>query len=177
MLTSMDPYRPPDEFEAQLLRRELAHDLGIPESALVNILVARPTRFIAERSEAVYSEEPIPPSNTQYMVGKYLEVVITVDSDQFEIAEYEDLGGGMVPITLVRRQDGALTFTKTGAARSMRSPAELGEVVEATIRRLSNSRRHRYQRCRFCREMTPPELICQPGVCEPCAVTELGIVF
>ena len=173
----MDLYADPDESNAAALRRQLARELDIPESALAKTRIARPARFIAEDNEA--TSEPIEPSDSQYLVGKYLEVVVTVGQRAFEIAEYEDLGGGMIPITPARRSDGALTLNEGAGLLEVLSPENRAVVVDVVIRRLSNSRRHRYTRCKFCQEMTPPELATsgEANVCDACATSELGIVF
>jgi len=175
----VDLYAEPDESDAAALRRQLARELDVSESALAKTRIARPARLITTEREA--TSEPLRPSGAQYLVGKYLEVVLTVEGRAFEIAEYEDqgFGLGMIPTTPVRRPDGALTFAEGAGLLNVLSPENRAVVIDSFIRRLSNRRRHRYIRCRFCQKMTAPEWATNgdPNVCDECAITELGILF
>jgi hypothetical protein len=173
----MDLYGPPDELDAATLRSQLAREIGIPESVLAKTRIASSARFIIIEEEE--TSEPLPPSSSQYLVGKYLEVVVTVERHGFEIAELKNLGGGMIPFTPTRRPEGALSFDEGAGLLNVLSPENRAVVIDSFIRRLSNRRRHRYIRCRFCKTMTAPEstINSEANVCDGCAVTELGIVF
>ena len=175
MLEPVDLYADPDESNAQALRPQLARELGIPEAALAKTRIASPARFIISEEEE--TSEPLRPSDTQYLVGKYLEVVVTVERCGFEIAELKILGGGMVPFIPVRRAKGSLSFDEGAGLLNVLSPENRAVLVDAVVRRLTNIRRHRYTTCKYCSEKTPPEALWQLNVCEGCAATELGILF
>ena len=175
MLKPVDLYADPDESNAQALRRQLARELDIPESALAKTRIARPARFITTEREA--TSEPLHPSDSQYLVGKYLEVVFTVEGRGFEIAEYTSHGGWDTPITPARRTDGALRFDEGAVLLQVLSPDNRAVVVDALVRRLSRNRRSRWHRCRACRAMTPPEAFYQDNVCVGCTYDVFGILF
>jgi len=171
----VDPYADPDESNAQALRRQLARELAIPEAVLAKTRIASSARYII--SEEDETSEPLPPSDSQYLVGKYLEVVVTVEGRGFEIAEYLEHGGQMMPITPTRRREGALSVEEGAGLLEVLSPENRAVVIDSFIRRLSNKRRHRYTTCKYCKERTPPESLWKLNVCDGCAVTELGILF
>ena len=172
---AVDPYADPDESNAQALRRQLARELDIPESALAKTRIARPSRFIITEEEE--TSEPLRPSDSQFLVGKDLEVVLTVEGRAFEIAELINLGRAWIPVTPVRRPDGALTFEEAAGLLQVLSPENRAVVIDSFIRRLSNKRRQRYTTCRYCKEKTPPESLWELNVCDGCAASELGILF
>ena len=172
---TVDVYAEPVESDAPALRRQLARELDIPESALAKTRIARPARFIVTEENA--TSEPLPPSNSQHLVGKHLEVVVTVEGRGFEIAEYKYFGGVDTPITPARRLDGALSFAEGAVLLEVFSPENRAAVVDVLIRRLSTNRRGRWHRCRACKTMTPPEAFYQDKVCNGCAYKVFGIVF
>ena len=171
----VDLYAEPDESDAGALRRQLARELDIPESALAKTRIARPARLII--TEVEEASEPLPPSNSQYLVGKYLEVVVTVEGRGFEIAEYQCSGGAPTAIWPARRLDGALTFEEGAGLLQVLSPENRAVVIDSFIRRLSDKRRRRYTTCKYCKKKTPPESLWGLNVCDGCASTELGILF
>ena len=175
MLKPVDLYADPDESNAQALRRQLARELDIPESALAKTRIASSARFIICEEEE--TSEPLPPSDSQYLVGKYLEVVVTVEGRGFEIAEYQRQGGQMVYIPPRRRRQGALSFDEGAGLLQVLSPENRAAVIDSFIHRLSIKRRQRYTTCKYCKEMTPPESLYELNVCEGCAITELGVLF
>ena len=175
MLEPVDLYADPDESNAQALRRQLARELAVPEAALARTRIARSARLIITEEDV--TSEPLPPSVSQYLVGKYLEVVITVERRGFEIAEYTSHGGWDTPIIPARRTDGALTFDEGAVLLQVLSPDNRAVVVDALVRRLSRNRRSRWHRCRACRAMTPPEAFYQDNVCVGCTYDVFGILF
>lgn len=177
MLRLMDFFTPPDETHVDKLRWQITCQLDLAHGSLSNLRVGRPAFYVGEHIENFLEGGLLPPSETQYLVGNYLEVVLTIEGRSFEIAEYEPFGGGMTAFTPVRRSQGAHTFREGASLLEVLSPENRAVVIDSLVRRFSNSRRHRYSRCKFCREMTPPESIFEPNICEECAVSELGVVF
>ncbi len=177
MLRLMDFFTPPDETHVHELRLQIADQLDLAHGSLSNLRVGRPAFHVSEHTENFLVGGLLPPSETQYLVGKYLEVVLTIEGRSFEIAEYELLGGWGIDFTPIRRTQGALTFREGASLLEVLSPETRGIVFNSMVRKLTNQRRHRYSRCKFCREMTPPESIFEPNICVECAVSELGVVF
>ena len=175
MLDPVDLYADPDESNAAALRGQLARELDIPESSLAKTRIASSARLII--SEEDETSEPLRPSDSQYLVGKYLEVVLTVEGRGFEIAEFKYFGGVDTPITPARRLDGALSFAEGAVLLEVLSSGNRAVVVDVLIRRLSTNRRSRWHRCRACKAMTPPEAFYQDKVCTGCAYEVFGIVF
>jgi hypothetical protein len=180
---------PTDESNADELRVEVASRLGIDSAFLSKTRIIRSPFHVKEAPVGcdLLFDPSDPPALDQYLVGKHLEVVLTVEGSAFEIAEYQDLGGGMVPTTPVRRRSkssisvesselniqGMLGFELSQELRCSLSQEELGAIVAATIRHLSTTRRRRYRRCQYCKVMTPPEAQFQRDCCEECATKTL----
>jgi hypothetical protein len=113
----------------------------------------------------------------QYLVGRHLEVVLTVRHPAFEIAELAWWGGPPMTLVPYRLRTTAVSFPHGAALIGSLDLEELAEAVVFEVRRLSTRRRRRYRRCQFCREMVPPEERFSPSVCLACASDHLGIVF
>jgi hypothetical protein len=116
-------------------------------------------------------------SAPQHLVGLHGEVVLTEGPIGFELAELAVYWRGPGRPVHHRLESGALTFEEGAALLERLDGDELGALVVATVRRLSNRRRRRYRRCELCREMVPPEHRLGDSVCMTCATEQLGVVY
>ena len=171
-----------DESNAGELRQQLAKEIGIPTSALASVRIARPDAFIPSSDDKGNDVRWSDSFTSQYLVGKHLEAVLTVNPSfgfdgHLEIAELEGFWESVGHCAPRRRAKGSITLEGLMAPQEHLGSEELGDVVVGTIRRLSETRRRRYRKCRFCKEMTPPEYRFDPDVCMGCASSEFGIVY
>ncbi len=185
MLTVVHLFESLDESNAPTPRSQLALDLGIPVSTLGATRVALPNSYIdVGRDDYIDNSTPPPgrPEQSQYLVGKHLEVVITVKypdfgEGPFEISELEGCWQSVAHCVPSRRRAGSLPFDEGAALHDVLGPNELGAEVVRRIEALSSSRRKRYQRCKFCNDLTPPEHLFGSYVCMGCATEQFGVVY
>ena len=166
----------------QKLRSALALDLAIPPETLKGIRVRMPFEFIPSEATSESQLEITVRDQSQYLVGRFLEVVITInphfpDERSFQIAEFERQWLSVSHYSPQRRSLGSLSFTESTDLRVNLGGSDLGREIARTIRELSRTRRQRYERCEYCNRSTPPEFLLGSGTCMDCGSRVFGIVY
>ena len=162
------------------LRAQVGSALGVPEDTLLDTQFLLVEAFIPDEENSTsmldrlefMMELPI-----QFLTGKYLEIVITIQNGGFEIAEFSRICRPPLPDLEFRRSNGSLSFSESYELRRSLSEEELGKFVVTTIQKLSARRRRRYRRCRCCYNMIESGSLFCKDVCLGCAPNEFGLVF
>ncbi len=160
-------------------RGELARELGLRDEVLRGIPISVPDQYVPAEDEhdgdVVFASWPS--SKQQYLVGKYLEVVLTMNSGACELAELQSVCCAPCPDLFFRRSAGAVKIANLADLRIRLGQEAFERRIVETIRRLSTKRRSRYRRCARCHEMTPPGAFFRGAICLNCAHAQFGVVF
>lgn len=154
-------------------------ELGLRTGTLGAVPIALPDQYIPpeDHRDVVDDSRIWPPSERQFLVGKYLEVVLTFDRGGCELAELQYEFRPPCPDLLYRRDAGAEQIGDIAGLRRHLGQDEFEHRIIQSIRRLSTKRRSRYRRCAHCREMMPPGAFFEGPICFGCAPEVFGLVF
>ena len=125
--------------------------------------------FIAANLPKPVEQEQALDGSTYFTGGHPAEVIVRLTRSTVSVWEYAvSWEGSHMPVVRPIRV-GLVAWRRISGPRAT-------SAVHALVEAARESRRSKFETCRYCERSTPPEWMDEDGVCQSCAKKNLGVV-